>query len=120
MERTKKKALEGLRDLSIDVAHPLRIYLVQRGVKLEDAARMFGWSLRKLKDVLGKDHYPRDEDLSEIARALGFAKAEDIFPTHDEHGEPIGVHAHNARRARGLDAARLTRAASSTKKKQEK
>lgn len=101
MDRTKKKTLERLRDMRTDVAHPLRVFLVRRGVKLEEAAPIFGWSIRKLKDVVGKDHYPSDEDLAEIASTLGFARVTDLFPTHDEHGRPIGKHAHTARRPRG-------------------
>lgn len=87
MARRKAKTnLERLRDLPV-IAHPLHVFLVERGVRLEDAASALGWSLRKLKNTIAWRHYPADgpERLEEIAHALGF-EVEALFPRERSNG----------------------------------
>lgn len=83
MTKTKRQILERIRDMPDDRAHPLRLFLVRRGVTLEEAARAFGWSLRKIKGVIVRSYYPRDPDLAELAEALGFSDVEALFPRID-------------------------------------
>jgi len=71
--------IEQLRDAPI-TAHPLRVYLVQRGITHEQAAKIFGVSARAVEKWTGWESRPSPRRGAEIARLLGFGDE----PTSDE------------------------------------
>lgn len=79
--RTRPCVSHPLVELPIQEIHPLRMFLLSRGVSLQAGARYLGWSLRKLMNVLGEWSRPRDA--ARVEYALGVDEGS-LFPARGE------------------------------------
>lgn len=69
--------LERLRHAPTVPVHPLRVLLLHKGVSLNEAATLLGWSLRKLMTVVGEWRVP--SDAGRVAGALRMPVSK-LFP----------------------------------------
>lgn len=80
--RIKKSPLTELRDRPAKALHPFEVFLLERRIPLTEAARALGWSPRKVFDAIRWLHRPRDLNLADIARELGFEDVLKLFPEY--------------------------------------
>jgi hypothetical protein len=69
-----------LREMARSEVHPLRLYLLERGVTLPQAAAAFDMSERKLQDIISWRRPMPDHQRGALALLLGYASADAVFP----------------------------------------
>lgn len=77
LELEPNHGLEQLKRTPTVPVHPLRVLLLHKGVSLNEAATLLGWSLRKLMTVVGEWRVPSDAD--RVAGALRMPVSK-LFP----------------------------------------